>query len=213
MARAVHGWTMERIPDALADRLEIRELIDNWALWRDAGAWEKLATLWHPRGRMTTTWVQASAEEFIARSRRAFDNGLKALHMLGGTNVEIAENRAVAQTRMQIIQRAELHNVLVDVVCYGRFWDALEKVNGAWLLRLRQPIYELDHIIPVDPAAKPALDRELLAAFSEGYRKLAYLQTQLGFEVSKTMPGTRGPEIEALQACGRLWLAGQGGLE
>lgn len=204
---------MERIPDALADRLEIRELIDNWALWRDAGAWEKLATLWHPQGRMIATWFQASAEDFIARSRRAFNDGLKVLHVLGGTNIEIAGNRAVAQTRMQIIQRAEVHGVLVDVVCYGRFWDAVEKLRGAWLLRLRQPIYELDHMIPVDPAARPTIDRELLAAFPEGYRNLAYLQTQLGFEVMKAMPGTRGPEIEALLARGRLWLAGEDGLE
>jgi len=204
---------MDRISDALADRLEIRELIDNWALWRDAGAWEKFATLWHPQGRMMTTWYQASADDFIARSRRAFDNGLKVLHMLGGTSIEIAGNRAIAQTKMQIMQRAEVHGVLVDVICYGRFWDALEKLHDVWLLRLRQPIYELDHMIPVDPSAKPVLDPELLAAFPEGYRNLAYLQTQLGFDVGKTMPGTCGPEIEALLSRGRQWLAGEDGLE
>ena len=32
----------------LIERLRIRELIENWALWRDAGDWARFATVWHP---------------------------------------------------------------------------------------------------------------------------------------------------------------------
>jgi len=40
-----------------ADRLAIRELVENWALWRDAGDWERFATVWEPtEGWMTATW-------------------------------------------------------------------------------------------------------------------------------------------------------------
>jgi len=53
------------------------------------------------------------------------------------------------------------------------------------------------------------LDQDLLARFPEGYRHLAYLQTQLGFQVSRTLPGTRGPEIKALGTRMRRWLAGE----
>jgi len=49
----------------------------------------------------------------------------------------------------------------------------------------------------------------LLDSFPQGYRHLAYLQTKSGFTVSKTLPGTRGPEIEALQARMKQWLAGE----
>jgi len=28
-----------------ADRFAIRELIENWAVWRDAGDWERFATV------------------------------------------------------------------------------------------------------------------------------------------------------------------------
>jgi hypothetical protein len=199
--------------DPTADRLAIRELIENWVLWRDAGEWERFATLWHPEGRMSATWFQAAAADFIARSRKAWDAGIKVQHFLGGCAIDLAGGRAIAQTKMRIMQRAEVHGVLVDVVCQGRFWDVLEKVDGVWLLRLRQPIYEADHMIPVDPAARPSLDPELLAAFPEGYRNLAYLQTMLGFDVRKDMPGTRGPEVEAWMARGRAWLAGEGGLD
>src|SRR5262249_17103507 len=30
-----------------AERLTIRELIENWAVWRDAGDWERFRTVWH----------------------------------------------------------------------------------------------------------------------------------------------------------------------
>src|SRR5664279_3788177 len=44
------------------DRLAIRELIDNWAVWRDAGDWERFATVWHDDGVMMATWFTEAAE-------------------------------------------------------------------------------------------------------------------------------------------------------
>jgi hypothetical protein len=73
---------------------------------------------------------------------------------------------------------------------------------------LRQPIYEKDRMDPVDPAASLALDGALLAQFPEGYRHLAYLQTRIGYEVKKDMPGLKGQEVEALYARGKAWLGG-----
>ena len=190
------------------DNFEIRELIDNWVLWRDSGDFDRLATVFHDDGRMIATWFQASAADFIARSRVAWANGMKSIHTLGGTSVEVNGERALAHTKMQIIQRAPVHGVLVDVNCHGRFWDAFEKRDGRWGLVLRQPIYEMDRMAPVDPGTTLTLDQELLATFPEGYRYLGYLQTQAGFNVSRTLPGTRGPEIEQLQQRGVRWLAG-----
>lgn len=194
--------------DSASDRIAIRELIEQWMIWRDGGEWDRFATLWHPRGWMTATWFQAPATDFIARSRAAWDGGLTVYHVLGGTAVDVAGHRAVAETRMQIVQRAPVHGVAADVTCLGRFWDALERVDGRWLLRLRQPVYELDWIRPVDPAATLTLDPALLASFPVGYRHLAYLQTGLGFEVKRDLPGTRGAAMEALREKGRRWLAG-----
>jgi hypothetical protein len=74
---------------------------------------------------------------------------------------------------------------------------------------LRQPIYEQDRLSPVDPATSLELDADLLARFPDGYRHLAYLQTQLGFDVKQDMPGLTGPEVEALYARGSAWLAGE----
>jgi hypothetical protein len=192
----------------MTDEQAIRQLIENWVLWRDAGQWDRLATLWHPEGVMMTTWSQSSATDFVARSRRAWDDGVKVMHTLGGASIDIMGQRAVCQSRMEIMQRATVEGVLVDVTCRGRFWDALEKRGDKWGLVLRQPIYEMDRMALVDPSATVKLDAQLLAQYPEGYRHLAYLQTRLGFEVKKNLPGTRGPEIEALLARGVRWLQG-----
>ena len=95
------------------------------------------------------------------------------------------------------------------MVCTGRFYDFLEKRNGKWGMVLRQPIYEKDRVDPVDPAATLKLDRDLLMQFPEGYRHLAYLQHKIGYTVKKDMPGLDGPEVEALYAKGKAWLAGK----
>jgi hypothetical protein len=190
------------------DTLAIREVIDNWALWRDAGDWERFATVWHEDGWMTATWFQGPASEFIRVSREGFERGVGILHFLGGCTCDIAGTRAIAQTKMTINQRATVDGVLVDVVCTGRFYDFLEKRGGRWAIVRRQPIYEKDRMDPVDPAASLTLDPERLARFPEGYRHLAYLQSTIGFAVKGDLPGLRGAAVHKLYDEGRGWLAG-----
>jgi hypothetical protein len=192
----------------LVERLAIREVVENWALWRDAGDWERFATCWHDDGRMMATWFQGSAADFIKVSREGFERGVSILHFLGGGSIDLAGERAVAQTQMTISQRAKVHEVPVDVVCTGRFYDFMAKREGRWGVVLRQPIYEKDRMDPVDPAATLTLDPDLLGSFPEGYRHLAYLQTQIGFVVKPDMPGLKGAEVQALYARGKRWLEG-----
>jgi len=190
------------------DARAIRELVENWVVWRDAGDWERFATVWHEDGWMTATWFQGPARDFIAVSREGFEKGVNILHFLGGFSCDIAGARAIAQTKMTINQRATVGTVLVDVVCTGRFYDFLEKRSERWGIVRRQPIYEKDRMDPVDPAATLALDATRLATFPEGYRHLAYLQTSIGFNVKPNLPGLRGDVVERLYAEGRAWLAG-----
>ena len=190
------------------DRLALRDLIENWAIWRDAGDWERFRTVWHPDGMMMATWTQGTGDEFIAMNKAGWERGVSILHFLGGTSIDLNGDRAVCQTKMTISQRAEVHDVLVDVVCTGRFCDFIERRGGRWGFVLRQPIYEKDRMDPVDPAATVELDSEILARFPAGYRHLAYLQTRIGYEVKRDMPGLRGPEVERLYASAKAWLDG-----
>jgi hypothetical protein len=194
---------------AADDRLLIRELVENWALWRDAGDWERFATVWHDDGFMMATWFQGPAPDFIRVSREGFERGVSILHFLGGFTADVAGERAIAQTKMTISQRAELDGVAVDVVCTGRFYDFLERRDGRWGIVLRQPIYEKDRLDPIDPSAKLKLDDELLSQFPDGYRHLGYVQTAAGFDVKRDMPGLVGPEVELLYRRGAAWLDGE----
>ena len=194
--------------DELLDKLAIRELIENWVVWGDAGDWERFRTIWHEDGRMSATWFEGTAEQFIEAKRESWKRGVSILHFLGGSAIDLAGNRAIAQTKMQISQRAIVHNVLCNVLCIGRFYDFFEKRKQRWGLVLRQPIYEKDSIYPVDSSKTVQLDLELLNSFPDGYRHLAYIQTRIGYEIRGVRPTLRGPEVEALYARGKSWLAG-----
>jgi SnoaL-like protein len=190
------------------DSLAIRETVENWVVWRDAGDWERFATVWHADGWMSATWFQGPAARFIEVSREGFERGVNILHALNGWSCDLRGTRAISQVKMNIFQRAALDGVPVDVVCWGRFYDFFEKRDGRWAIVRRQPIYEKDRLDPVDPAATLRLDRAVLETFPEGYRHLGYLQHRNGFTVKIGLPGLRGPEVQKLYAEGSAWLAG-----
>lgn len=190
------------------DQLAIVEVVHNWALWRDAGDWERFRTVWHDDGWMTATWFQGPAAEFIKVSKAGFEKGVSILHFLGGSSVEVARNRAIAQTKMTISQRGSCEGELVDVVCTGRFYDFFEKRAERWAIVRRQPIYEKDRMDPVDPAVRIKLDPDLLGFIPEGYRHLGYLQSRLGFQVTRDLPQLKGAAVERLYRQGRAWLEG-----
>ena len=203
-------YTTAEMPDAAleSDPQPIRQVIEDWVIWRDTGDWARFASVWHDDGWMTATWFQGPAREFIAASRKAFEAGVKILHTLGGSSCDIKGRRAVAQTRMTILQRVDLDGVPVDITCVGRFYDFFEHRAGGWAIVRRQPIYEKDRLDPVDPSARVTLDQDLLSRFPEGYRHLAYAQLKSGCTVNDRLPGSGGAAVERLYAEGGAWLAG-----
>ena len=192
--------------DELIDKQLIRDVVENWVVWRDSGQWDKFRTVWHSDGVMMTTWFQGSFEEFIRVTIEGWNKGVSILHFLGGTSVELNKHRAISQTKMTITQRGLVDGAMCDVVCTGRFYDFMEKRNGIWGVVLRQPIYEKDRINPLDPSISLQLDQELLNSFPEGYRHLAYIQTKLGFQVKEDMPQLKGSAVELLYQKGKDWL-------
>jgi hypothetical protein len=193
---------------ALHDELLIRRLVERWVVWRDAGDWARFRTVWHPDGVMMATWFQGPFEEFIRVTQEGWARGVSILHFLGGSAIEVAGDRAIAQTKMTISQRGLVEGVPCDVVCTGRFYDFVVRHQGQWKLLHRQPIYEKDRVDPIDPSQVPNFDAGLLASLPEGYRHLAYIQTRIGYTVKLDMPMLRGPVVEELYRRGASWLAG-----
>jgi hypothetical protein len=193
----------------LLDRLAIRELADNWLTYRDNRDWKKFLEVWHEDGVMMTTWGgKTSPQGFADAAAAGYARGDRMLHSNGGTTVELAGDRAIGQTKMRIMQRGPVDGVLCDVTCIGRNFDFYEKRGGRWGLVLRQPIYERDFCVPVNPDETVALDPEIMARRPEGYQRLAYLQEGLGYTIKPDMPTESGPELAALLVQAETWLAG-----
>lgn len=195
----------------LQDELYIRQTVERWAVWRDAGDWERFATVWHPDGVMMATWFQGHHKDFIRVTQEGWKKGVSILHFLGGSAIDINGDRAISQTKMTISQRGDVEGVLCDVVCTGRFYDFMVRHDEQWKVLHRQPIYEKDRIDPVDPAAQLKLDPNALASMPAGYRHLAYIQTRIGYNVKMDMPMLTGPEVDNLYRRGENWLAGGDG--
>src|SRR5262245_4592685 len=96
---------------------EIRRCVEDWAVWRDAGDWDRFATVWHSDGWMTATWFQGSATKFIEVSRAGFERGVNILHALNGWSCDIAGTRAISQAKMNIVQPLALDGVDLDGTC------------------------------------------------------------------------------------------------
>ena len=199
---------MRRVDASLADRLAIRDVVETWASARDSGDWDAFRACWHDDGYMMATWFQGPKEDFIRVSQEGVARGVNILHFTGGCRITLNGTRAIAQTRMTILQRAEVDGVTVDVVCMGRFYDFCAKHEGQWKIVRRQPIYEKDRLDVVDPAATLSLDPGLLALFPAGYRHLGYLQAKNGFTVKTGLPGLTGDAVARLYEEGAGWLAG-----
>ncbi|HTI68027.1 MAG TPA: nuclear transport factor 2 family protein [Caulobacteraceae bacterium] len=191
-----------------ADEQAIQALINKWMVYRDAGEWDRLRPIWHEDGRMAASWRQGTADEFIASNRANWDKGLSIFHELGAVAIEVRGARALSQTKMTITQRAALDGVVCDVTAMARHLDRWEKRDGLWGLVLRETLFDRDRLDSVVPGQAPALDRALLESFPEPYRHLGYLQTKLGFEISRDIPRLRSPAGDALIAEGRRWLEG-----
>ncbi len=190
----------------LIEKLTITELVQSWAMYRDIGDWERLRRTMHDDASMTATWYDGSFAGFIEALQASWRKGSRSQHFVGSTVVEIQGARAIAQTRMSILVRGKLDGQPVDVTSVGRFFDRVEKRQGTWRIAKRCVIYEKDRLDAVNPQAAIQLDPALLEKFPEGYRHLAYLQTQAGGEVNPNLPTASGPALEQFVFQAQTWL-------
>jgi len=126
-------------------------------------------------------------------------------------SVEIAGKPAIAQTKMTISQASAVHDVQVDVLCTGRFYDSLRS-RLALGHRLRRLFYEKDRMDPVDPSAPLKLIQNS-GAIPEATKHLAYLHPA-SIQGQDGYAGLNGPDADALrrgEKMARGWATLSGG--
>jgi hypothetical protein len=189
------------------DRQEIAAVLADWALSRDTGRWDRLRAVYAPDATMQTTWFDGPAEHFIDQSVASFGGLVQVQHSVGASAIDVAGNRATAETRMVLLIRAPLDGAQVDVTCYARFYDFLIRLDTNWRIKKRVPVYEKDRIDAVNPETTLVLDRNRLAKYAEGYRHLAYVQSQGGATLPDGLIEPRSAAEKRLYGDGVEWLA------
>lgn len=185
----------------LEDRLSIADLMTGW-IHRDLAQWDSLRELFHSDGTIEVTWFEGLASEFVDASMRMGASDLRTKHFIASPVVTFNGSKAIVETNAIIVGE----NVRLGLGCesHNRFYDLVEKRNGAWKITRRQSIYDMGSF--TFPGGLVEIDSETVARYPREYAPLAYLLDKSGFPVKRVF-ATKGSELEKeIKADGQRWL-------
>ena len=194
-----------------ADTVEIVQLVQAWGLRRDQGLWAELARTFTEDGTISVSWFAGPHADFIERCRATHKTlSPRSKHLIGVPVVDIEADRAIAETSIQILGRANLEGIAIDNTSYARFIDRLLRTDGSWRISSRIAIYEKDRLDPVVPSAD--FDRFMqetdFSALPEAYRYLGYRLLQGGRQLRPDIIVDGSPEADRLLGEASNWLRG-----
>jgi hypothetical protein len=190
------------------DEREIFRLVKIERLARDTANWQLLTDSYWAESVVRVTWFTGSAEEFTRVSREQYEKGRgRGIHVIDPVWTEVAGDRALVESRGQILVRARLGEIEVDISNWCRFFSRVERGDDGWRLRTFDGIYSKDRVEPVDPAATLEIDWAVAAELRPSYRFLDYLNTQIGYRRNLELPGDDRPDlVQQFYAEARDWL-------
>ncbi len=172
-------------------------------MYRDLAEWDKLRSLFHPDGTIEITWFEGKFSDFVDGSMRMGASDLRTKHLIASPVVTFNGDKAIAETNAIIVG----DNAKLGVGCsnHCRFYDRVEKRNGAWKIVLRQSIYDMGTF--TFPSGTVELDKATIERFPREYAPLAYLLEKSGFPLNRVFP-TKGSEQEtAMKTSAQAWLS------
>jgi hypothetical protein len=204
------------LPDnalTFADKLACAELIQSWGVFRDQGRWKELRGTFTPDGHISVSWFRGPFEQFVEQCQANYGvAGSWSRHHLFTPSVQVAGERAIAETAVIIRVRQSFGGIPVDLTSYSRFVDRIERHHSGWFIAERAAIYERDRLDPVEPS--PAFDDLFKAAnaakYPEQYRYMAFrLAHAAGRSLAPVIYRDGGAETADLHARFSGWLEGK----
>lgn len=193
-----------------SDREAIADVLRRWIHYRDRGMWERLRTTFHPGGAISSLWFDGPFETFVDASEKMSAKTGPTKHDMGIPLIDLKGPRAVAETDVTILVRTNLMDNEFDLTSYVRFYDLLEKREGAWRLCRRTVIYEKDRLDPARPFQKEP-DPSPFADPPDvhpAYRFLGGGMMARGFELMPNIVTDNSKEAALLYEEGEKWLSG-----
>ena len=186
----------------LEARQSIADLMTGW-IHRDLAEWDKLRELFHPDGTIEISWFEGLASDFVEGSIRMGESDVRTKHFIGAPVVDFNGQKATVETNAVVVGE----NARLDLGCstHARFYDQVEKRNGAWKIVKRQGIYDFSYFNFPDGMVE--IDRAVVKKYPREYASLGYLLEKSGFPVKRVF-ATKGSNLEkTMKANGRAWLA------
>lgn len=193
--------------DELADKAAIAELVQTERAARDQGQWDRFAACYHKDSVVSISWIECSGPEFVEASKAAFARGIRHLHQMAPTIVNLNGDRALAETGCAILLGGTIGGVVVTVTSQARLFARIER-RGVWRIARFSALYFQDALASDTPGQFPSLDTSRLATYRPSYRHLAYLLAESGKTARPDLPGIDRPELcDAFYRDEAAWLA------
>jgi hypothetical protein len=196
-----------------ADEAAIASLILRERHWRDCGEWDRMAEAYHPRSRVRLAFFDGTGPDFVTFSRTSTRQAMTK-HRLSPSIVDVAGDRALAETSVVVETRTMQDGVEVDLFVYCRYLNRVRRDGGLWRLASVETVREKDTMRPVDPGAVLKLDPVRLAGYRSSYRFVSYNLDSRGVAPQPDLPGDDRPDLlRPLYAAAENWLRGSTPLE
>jgi hypothetical protein len=190
--------------DALLNKQQILELVYFERFCRDRALWAEAKKCFAEDSTVTISWYQGSGWGFVDASSKMANS---APHRLENSIVWLNDDRTRGSVVMMacIQMRKEIDGIQLDLSSYARLYFTTEKIDGKWLIKSFDSIYDRDSLVPVAPPEQVNTDPTVRPSY-------AYLALCLGgkdgYPFPVDLPGDDKPETTtALMDKVSAWIA------
>jgi SnoaL-like domain len=187
--------------ETLTAERDINRLAQGW-IYRDLGQWDRLRQLFHPDGTIAVSWFEGPFAKFVSASEQMGASDLRSKHVIGSPVIDLAGNRAIAETRAIIL--GENRNLKLGCNAFVRFYDLVERRDAEWKIFRRDFVYDLAAF--TFPRGPIGIDAETLDRYPPEYAAMAYLLEKSGFPVRRIFPTGSSEAEKTIRADGHRWL-------
>lgn len=193
------------------ERFKVREICEGWPTYRDAAEWKNYRSMFHDNAYITTSWTQATIDDFIESSKEGFKHQkdfIYILHRMIGQTVDVQGNRAVSKMKVTITCRMTVDGIEMDNEADCRFFFLLEKRQGKWGVCMMTLLFDKDKMVPVNPNHVFDVPESELEGFPSRYRYLCWMEKKVGRQPKMDL-SNHGPDRDILYAKCKDWLGGK----